>query len=227
MGLMDRFRGVMDRVTERMDAMAAADATVDRVPWPAGQPWAVLVESEWRPGARMHSDSGGAELTDLAAEALSGIPYRFVLEVHRPGTEPYRVEQRVRVPSKVQRSWTEGEVHVPAGAEVPLRLLGPRPEDVEIDWDGYLALPGRKQRAERLRAGAQWDAIGRQFERTTSPAQVQKIRANSRTAAFAWADAILAGQMTREQFDQSTDQALRMGHLLPADLDQARARLDR
>jgi hypothetical protein len=224
---MDRFRGAMDRVTERMDAISAGDSAPQGFQWPPGQPMAVLVESEWRPGARMHSDSGGADLTNLAAEALSGIPYRFVLDVRRPGMEPYRIEQDVRVPSKVQRTWTQGEVHVPAGTEVPLRVLGPGPADVEIDWDGYLALPGRKQQAERLRAESQWDAIGRQFERTTKPEQVQKIRADNRMAALAWADAVLAGQMTREQFDRSTEQSLRMGHLLPDDLQEARAKLDR
>jgi hypothetical protein len=224
MGFMDRFRGTMDRLTEKMDGLSEPAAGYS---WPPDQPMAVLVESEWRPGARMHSDSGGADLTDLAAEALTGIPYRFVLDVHRPGMEPYRIEQKVRVPSKVQRTLTQGEVHVPSGAEVPLRVTGPGPEDVEIDWDGYLALPGRKQTAERLRAEAQWDRVGAEFERTTKPAQVQKVRANSRMAALAWADAVVAGQMTRAQFDQSTEQSLRMGHLLAEDLQEARAKLDR
>jgi hypothetical protein len=224
MGFMDRFRGTMDRLTEKMDGLSEQAAGYS---WPPDQPMAVLVESEWRPGARMHSDSGGADLTDLAAEALTGIPYRFVLDVHRPGMEPYRIEQKVRVPSKVQRTLTQGEVHVPSGAEVPLRVTGPGPEDVEIDWDGYLALPGRKQTAERLRAEAQWDRVGAEFERTTKPAQVQKVRANSRMAALAWADAVVAGQMTRAQFDQSTEQSLRMGHLLAEDLQEARAKLDR
>jgi hypothetical protein len=224
MGFMDRFRATMDRLTEKMDGLSEPAAGYS---WPPDQPMAVLVESEWRPGARMHSDSGGADLTDLAAEALTGIPYRFVLDVHLPGMEPYRIEQKVRVPSKVQRTLTQGEVHVPSGAEVPLRVTGPGPEDVEIDWDGYLALPGRKQTAERLRAEAQWDRVGAEFERTTKPAQVQKVRANSRMAALAWADAVVAGQMTRAQFDQSTEQSLRMGHLLAEDLQEARAKLDR
>jgi len=224
MGFMDKFRGTMDRLTEKMDGLSEPAPGYS---WPPDQPMAVLVESEWRPGARMHSDSGGADLTDLAAEALTGIPYRFVLDVRRPGIEPYRIEQKVRIPSKVQRTLTQGEVHVPSGAEVPLRVTGPGPEDVEIDWDGYLALPGRKQAAERLRAEAQWDRVGAEFERKTKPAQVQKIRAGSRTAALAWADAVVAGQMTRAQFDQSTEQSLRMGHLLPGDLQEARAKLDR
>jgi hypothetical protein len=227
MGLMDKFRGAMEKAVDKMDAMSEP-AAGSRHEWREDQPMAVLVESEWRPGARMHSDSGGADLTDLAAEALTGIPYRFVLEVrHRPGMAPYRIELQARVPSKVQRSLTQGEVHVPAGAEVPLRVTGPNPADIEIDWDGYLALPGRKQEAERLRAEAQWDRIGAEFERKTKPAQVQKIRAANRMAALAWADAVLAGQMTRARFDQGTQQSLRMGHLLPEDLAAAVAKLDR
>jgi hypothetical protein len=35
-------------------------------------------------------------------------------------------------------------VRVPRGAEVPLHVTGPGPDDVEIDWDGYLAIRGRK-----------------------------------------------------------------------------------
>lgn len=225
MGFMDKVRGTMDRLTDKMDALSEPDSS--GYAWPPDQPMAVLVESEWRPGARIHSDSNGGDLTSLAFDKMAGIPYRFVLDVHRPGMEPYQIEQRVRIPSKVQRSFLEGEVHVPRGAEVPLRVTGPGPEDVEIDWDGYRALPERKQVAEQRGAEAQWDAIGRDFERKTKPAQVQKIRAGSRTAALSWADAVLAGQMSRAQFDQSTDQRLRMGHLLPEDLQEARAKLDR
>jgi hypothetical protein len=226
MGLKDRFRGAMEKVVEKMDEISASDTGTLTHEWPSDQPWAVLVESEWRPGARMHSDSGGADLTDIAADALMGIPYRFVLDVRRPGMGPYRLEQRVRIPSKVERSWTQGEVHVPAGAEVPLRATGPGPEDVEIDWEGYLALPGRKQAAEQARAEAQWDRMGAEFERTTKPEMVQKIRADNRFAALTAADAVLAGQLSRAEFDQSMEQSLRMGHLLPDDLAEAVAKLD-
>jgi len=221
MGLMDKFRGAMERVT------AAEPAATTRHEWPEGQPWAVLAESDHRPGSRENSSSDGDGLADLALDAVSGIPYRFVLEVHRPGIAAYRIEQRERIPSKVQRTWTQGEQHVPAGAEVPLLVTGPRPGDVQIDWEGYLALPGRKQEAERLRAGAQWDHMGAEFERTTKPAQVQKIRAANRVAALAGADMVLAGQLSRAQFDQSMEQSLRMGHLLPEDLAEAVAKLDR
>ena len=74
-----------------------------------------------------------------------------------------------------------------------------------------------------MRAEGQWDRIGADFERRTKPAQVQKIRANNRMAVLAWADAVQRGNMTRAAFDQNAEQVLRMGHLLPADYEEARA----
>jgi hypothetical protein len=215
---MDKFRGAMERITESAEPAAPYE-------WPEGQPWALLVESEHRPGSSQNSSADGDGLADLAMDAVSGIPYRFMMEVHRPGLAAYRIEQRERIPSKVQRTWTQGEQHVPAGTEVPLRVTGPGEEDVEIDWEGYLAMPGRKQQAERLRGEAQMDHIAAEFERTTKPAQVQKIRANTRMAALTSADMVLAGQLSREQFDQSMGESVRMGHLLPEDLAEAVAKL--
>ena len=40
---------------------------------------------------------------------------------------------------------------IPAGAEVPLRVTGPAPEDVELDWKAYLAIPHQADRAYHLR----------------------------------------------------------------------------
>jgi len=222
MGLMDRFRGAMDRLTALPEPAGSM-----RHEWPEGQPWAALAESEWRPGSSTNSEADNADLLSMAVEKATGVPYRFVLDVHRPGMTVYRIEQRVRVPSKVQSTWFEGELHVPSGVEVPLRVTGAGPEDVEIDWEGYLALPARKEEAERLRAEAGWDRMGAEFERRTKPAEVQRIRAANRTAALTWADLVVSGRLSRAQFDQSTQQSLRMGHLLPEDLAEAVAKLDR
>ena len=223
MGLKDKLRGAMEKAMEKLDA---PDAATLKYEWPDDQPWALLVESEHRPGSSETTANANDGLADLALDAVTGIPYRFVLEVHRPGNAAYRIEQRDRIPSKVQRTWTQGEQHVPAGAEVPLRVTGPGPEDVEIDWEGYLGMPGRKQHAERLRGEAQLDHIAAEFERTNKPAQVQKIRANTRMAALTSADMVLAGQLSREQFDQTLGESVRMGHLLPEDLAEAVAKID-
>ncbi len=217
---MDKFRGAVERITESAEPVAPYE-------WPEGQPWAVLVESEHQPGSSQNSSADGGGLVDLALDAVSGIPYRFVLEVRRPDMASYRIEQRERIPSKVQRTWTQGEQHVPAGTEVPLRVTGAGPEDVEIDWEGYLALPGRKQAAERLRGEAQLGHIAAEFERTTKPAMAQKIREQTRVAALTSADMVLAGQLSRAQFDESMGQSVRMGHLLPEHLAEAVAKLDR
>lgn len=219
MGFKDKLRGAMERITESAEPPAPYE-------WPEDQPWALLVDSEHRPGSSQNTSADGGGVVDMAIDAVASVPYRFVLEVHRPGAAAYRIEQRERIPAKVQRTWTQGEQHVPAGTEVPLRVTGPGPDEVEIDWDGYLAMPGRKQAAERLRGEAQIDHIAAEFERTTKPAQVQKIRANTRMAALTSADMVRAGQMSREQFDESMNLSVRMGHLLPEDLAEAVAKIE-
>jgi hypothetical protein len=40
------------------------------------------------------------------------------------------------------------------------------------------------------------------------------------------ADMVLAGSMTRAAFDEQASSMLQLGHLLPADYDAARAKLD-
>ena len=225
MGFLDKVRGALDKATEKMDSLSES-GPAPGYQWPSDQPMAVLVESEHRPGGLGPGVDNDVSLVNMAIDRATGIPYRFVLDVRRPGFEPYRIEQNVRVPSKVQSSLTQGEVRVPRGAEVPLTVTGPGPADVEIDWDGYLALPGRKQQAERLRAEAQWDRMGADFEKRTKPAQVQKIRSEHRTAVHLWADAVLMGTMTREAFDHESEMAIRMGFLLPADHAEARAKLE-
>ena len=214
MGLFDKVRAAAEKAFA--DPLPPAeDATL---PWDDNQPMAVLVESEWLNDATgIDNQYYGHELVDR----VRGIPYRFVLEVHRPGVAPYRFERRERIPAKVEGTYTGYEHRVPKGAQVPLTVTGPAPEDVTIDWDAYLAMPGRMRQTKRLEVDNQWDGIGARFEQTTKPATVAKIRGNSREAAHSWAHAVRAGQLTRAEFERNAEQLLRMGHLLVADYEQA------
>ena len=221
MGLFDRVKGAVDKVSAAIDG----DALPPPV-WAPDQPMATLVESERDPGSSQNSTADGGGLIDLAIDAAVGIPYRFVLDVRRPGFEPYRIEQRTRIPSQVERTWTQGAARVSAGTEVPLTVAGPGAADVAIDWDAYLAIPDRKQRAKHLEGEAQLDRLAAEFERRTKPAQVQKVRAEARTSVNMLADMVLAGSMTRAAFDEQADELIRLGYLLPADYDEARAKLD-
>jgi hypothetical protein len=222
MGLFDKVREAIVKASDRIDGTAPLAPHQ----WSPDQAMAVLVESEQRPGSSPTTSSDGGGLVDVALDAATGIPYRFVLDVRRPGFEPYRLEQWVRIPSRVERTWTQGAAQVRAGTEVPLTVTGPAADDVEIDWDGYLAMPGRKQQTAQLAAEAQWDRMGADFERTNSPERVQKIRADHRMAVSTWADLVLVGTMTREAFERESEMAIRMGFLLPSDYHEARARLE-
>lgn len=214
MGLFDKVKAAAEKVFS--DPLPPAeDATIS---WDDSQPIAVLVESEWLNDATgIDNQYYGHDIVDR----LRGIPYRFVLEVHRPGVAPYRIARSERIPAKVEGTYTGYEYRVPSGATVPLTLTGPGPEDFAIDWDGYLAHPDRLRQTKRLKVENQWDAIGAQFEQNTKPAMVAKIRSGSQQAVISWAHAVRNGAMTREQFEQSAEQKLRMGHLLAADYERA------
>lgn len=214
MGLFDKVKAAAEKVFA--DPLPpAADATLS---WDDSQPIAVLVESEWLNDATgIDNQYYGHELADR----VRGIPYRFVLEVHRPGVAPYRLARSERIPAKVEGSYTGYEHRVPKGATVPLTITGPGPEDVALDWDGYLAHPDRMKQTKRLEVDNQWDAIGARFEQTTKPALVAKIRGNSQQSSMSWAHAVRAGAMTRADFERNAEQLLRMGHLLAADYERA------
>lgn len=214
MGLFDKVRAAAEKVfTDPLPP--AEDATIS---WDDSVPVAVLVESEWLNNATgIDNHYQGHDFIDRAR----GIPYRFVLEVHRPGVPAYRLERRERIPAKVEGSYLGYEHRVPKGATVPLTLTGPGPEEFDIDWDGYLAHPDRMRQTKRLEIENQWDAIGAQFERTTKPAMVAKIRSGSQQAVISWAHAVRNGAMTRADFERNAEQKLRMGHLLAADYERA------
>lgn len=90
-------------------------------------------------------------MLDDAIGKARGVRYRFELEVHRPDLAPHEIRREERVPSKVEGRLFLASHKIPAGAEVPLRVTGPAEDDVELDWDGYLAIPEQADRAYHLR----------------------------------------------------------------------------
>jgi len=73
------------------------------------------------------------------------------LEVHRPDQATYSLQREERVPGKVEGTLFLASHKIPAGAEVPLRINGPGKEDIELDWNAYLAIPDQAARAYHLR----------------------------------------------------------------------------
>ncbi|HZO05035.1 MAG TPA: hypothetical protein VFB52_01490 [Solirubrobacterales bacterium] len=145
MGILGRIK---DGVVTKLDGPPKPPPHV----WPDEQPWARLLSSERNPGAIGDPNQDGAPsmLDDLIGKA-AGVPYGFELEVHRPDRPTYTLARRQRVPSKVEGILFLRSHSIPAGAEVPIRVSGPNPEDIELDWDAYLAIPDQSARAYHLR----------------------------------------------------------------------------
>lgn len=120
--------------------------------WPAGQAWARLLSSERDPGSisGAYRNEAPSMLDDLI-DKTTGAAYGFELEVHRPDRPPYELARKVRVPTKVEGILFLRSHKIPAGTEVPLRITGPAAEDVELDWNAYLAIPHQRDRAYHLR----------------------------------------------------------------------------
>jgi hypothetical protein len=90
-------------------------------------------------------------MLDDLIDKTTGVVYGFRLEVHRPDRPIYELSRRTKVPTKVEGTLFLESQKIPAGAEVPLRVTGPGEEDVELDWDAYLAMPNQRDRAYHLR----------------------------------------------------------------------------
>jgi hypothetical protein len=59
-----------------------------------------------------------------------------------------------------------------------------------------------------------------------NPELAQQLRANNATAVVAWARAVQAGKMSREEFDKTVDLEVKVGRMDPADAEAARATLE-
>jgi hypothetical protein len=120
--------------------------------WPPDQAWARLLRAEHNPGSRSgaYRDEAPSMLDD-AIDRTTGVRYGFELEVHRPDRSTYSLMREERVPAKVEGTLFLTSHKIPANAEVPLRVTGPGEEDVELDWNTYLAIPDQAARAYHLR----------------------------------------------------------------------------
>jgi hypothetical protein len=128
--------------------------------WLPGQAWARLLKSERNPGSISGaSREEAASMLDDLIDKTTGAAYGFELEVHRPDRPPYELARKVRVPTKVEGTLFLRSHKIPTGAEVPLRITGPEEEDVELDWDAYLAIPHQRDRAYHLRLDERADVV--------------------------------------------------------------------
>ncbi len=159
---------------------------------------------------------------------VRGVDYFFQLRVEIPGQAPYQMALKDKVPLKVEKidgPFGDPEIRVPAGITVPVIVSLTDPTDVDIDWDAYLATPGNIEDAKRLDNRKTWVAMGEQFKRQPVAFQEQ-VRAGNKFAVNAAAQAVIAGQLDRQMFEEQHEQAYYMGHLAPEDLQAAIAFID-
>jgi hypothetical protein len=184
----------------------------------------VVLDSH-RPGPRFRRDiaAGEADVSDFGLGR-----HTLRLQVRLPGSEPYEVEGRFKVPAEVQFASKRGflarplkkRTPVPVGITLPVLVDPASPDDVTIDWDSFLAGGGR----DEMKRVHESNAVERMHQ--AHPEQTAKQQADARVALERWVAAVQAGSLKRKQFDQSVDTQVRLGFLDPAEAEAARAKLD-
>lgn len=176
------------------------------------------------PGARSNS---GETIFDLELNRFGNRNYRFALEVRIPDRDPYEVEGDFKVPRKAENTgFLAADVGnaLKPGLELPVRVDPNDRESIEVDWDRYLSSPGRKQ---AQRAATQSDTNRKvREEMEKKPKLLEKMRAQNRNTLQVWAGAVKAGNMSREQFEESVRLEVETGRMDLADAEAARETLD-
>jgi hypothetical protein len=158
--------------------------------------------------------------------AATGTPYMFTLEVSVPGHPTYEMPGvRTRVPAKAEKI-SFFETHpIPITLEVPVRVAADDGEKIAIDWKAFIDLPDKVQRLKDARERALLIAAQRQREAAVAADPTLAMSPDAQNPAMAWANAVLAGSLTRQEFDESCTRLLALGQLSSADYLAAEARL--
>lgn len=173
-----------------------------------------------RPG-----DQGEAWWWEEAASFFTRSTYELTLEVHLPGREPFEVRGKFKAPKKAERTnFGLTRASLSRGLELPVVADPDDPRKVEIDWDRFARDPGRTKALDSARINRQNEILKQQLEK--KPKQQAKMWANNKMAAAAWAEAVRAGNLSREQFEESINLEVDSGRMDPADAEAARASLD-
>ena len=187
---------------------------------------AVIVES--RPFDKVEALQGGAEpgesgiLSHLDMLGIGKRRYGFVLEVRPPGGEPYEVDIETKIPARAENAGRASLKDLAPGLELPVRI-GSNPQQVEIDWDAFLADPNRKKAVRKASSDHNIEVYKEQMQTTDVGRQL--IEGN-RQALPVWVQAVKGGSMKRKQFDETVALEVKLGRMDPADAEAARRELD-
>ena len=160
---------------------------------------------------------------EAAYDSFAPTKYTLELEVTIPGRDPYRVKGRFRAPHKAERTGLT-RASLSKGLELPVRVDPADQNRVEVDWDRFAASPDRKEALGDARVSRQNEVIRQKLE--AKPEQQAKMWAQNKGTALAWAGAVKAGNMSREEFEQNVQQEVDSGRMDPADAEAGRAELD-
>jgi hypothetical protein len=183
---------------------------------------AVILEAEANPGTLTSASESQAMFIDF--NVLGSRKYRFALEVRVPDRDPYRVEGVFKVPKRAENTGVLETGALQPGIELPVHVDANDPQAVEIDWDAYRSMPGRKEAHRDATNARQHSLLKEQLER--EPGKQAEHWERNRGVAQVWAGAVKAGNISREDFEQSVRIEVDSGRMDPADAEAARASLD-
>lgn len=184
---------------------------------------AVIRASE--PVGEMGPREGPGSILDLRLDVVGTRAYSLTLEVRLAGREPYEVTDLFDVPRKAENlSFLDTANMLKPGLELPVRVDAADAGNVAIDWDRFLADPGRKKAVKDAKEAGQRANVAKAVGK--NPKLQAKLWANNRMAVQAWVGAVRAGQMSRAQFDTTVTGEVESGRMDPADAEAARQALD-
>ena len=183
----------------------------------------VLASERPVPGTEEGYSGGEFDVSDFGVGR-----HKLRLEVRLPGQEPYEVEGRFKVPPKVQFGRKAPMLlrplmkrsPVPVGITLPVTVDPAKPDDLTIDWEGFLAEGGK----DEIKRGNEAAAVERL--RQSYPEQTAQMRENAKRQLPGLVAGVRGGTVKRKDFDQTLETYVRNGYLEPGDAEAARAALD-
>ena len=176
-------------------------------------------------GTDEHGRRGQYVLNDMRDAGLWGKHrYDLTLEIQVPEMEPYEVSGRFKTPAKAGRTGLVSHRGLQPGLQLPVKVDPHDLQEIAIDWDAFLASPDRKAAVKEAVQVESANANKRMLD--ANPDLAQQVRTNNAQAVVVWANAVKAGKMSREKFDNTVDLEVKVGRMDPADAEAARATLD-